>query len=192
METASRPPAAITGPFRTRQPFPDRSHDWVDAAPFTAHLRFLTALPQVSPEVVALLAGVAPRVTRRMLTGDGGRPLRRISPETAGRLYAVTPAVLAECRRRMVPAAPVAARMQQLLAAGWSVADWSGRTQLDSAAVEALLAGLTQSCSYWTALQVRAAAVEVRSVVGVEGVDQLERLPDQSTPRIRVLGPLAA
>jgi hypothetical protein len=79
-------------------------HDWVDAAPFRAQLHWLLAYPGMTPEVIALLAGVAPRLTRRLLTGHGGRPLRRISQETAYRLYAVTPRVLEHCRHQRVPA----------------------------------------------------------------------------------------
>lgn len=138
-------------------------HGWVDAAPFQAHLRFLIAVTGVSPEIVALLAGVSPRVGRRLLTGDGSRPPRRISPDTARRLYAVTPAVLEECRRRLVPAGPVTAAMAWMEVAGWCTERWSHLLRLDPEAVRALQDGQTGSCSYWIALQVRAEAVEVRA-----------------------------
>jgi hypothetical protein len=138
-------------------------HEWVDSAPFRAHLRFLLSVSEASPEVVALLAGVAPRLARRVLTGDGGRPLRRISPDTARRLYAVTPAVLRECRLRTVPAAPVAATMRRMEVLGWSRVDWCEQLGLSQAAVVALASGRTRRCSYWVALQIRAAAVGFRS-----------------------------
>jgi hypothetical protein len=155
------------------------SHAWVAAAPFAAHLRLLLSLPDVSLEVVALLAGVAPRVIRRILTGDGQRPLRRLSPDTASRLYAITPELLHRCHERRVPASATAATMRQLSAAGWSVSDWSRVLGLRQAAVAELMSGRTCTCTYWTALQVRAAAVAVRSRLGSA---RLASVPCPSAP----------
>lgn len=151
------------GQVRYRPSTATSGHDWVDAAPFRAYLQFLAAIGDVPPEVVALLAGIAPRLSRRLLTGDGNRPLRRISPDTARRLYAITPSVLHECRYRTVPAGPVVATMRAMAELGWSAAVWSERLGLSPAAVTSLFTGRAQTCSFWLSLQVRAAAVDLRS-----------------------------
>jgi hypothetical protein len=135
-------------------------HDWVDAAPFRAHLRHLVDTAAATPEAVAVLAGIAPRVPRRLLTGDGGRPMRRLSSETARRLLAVTPAVLLECRRRLVPAGPVRA---SLTSSTWSTADWSDVLGLPANTVDDLRRGRADTCTLWTWVCVRAAATAGRA-----------------------------
>lgn len=131
---------------------------WVDAAPFRAHLRHLMAVGGMSSAAVAVLAGISPRATFRLLHGRGGRALRRISPDTARRLLQVTPEVAATVRSTMVPAATTRHHLGVLCAAGWSEAELARRLGLPQATLVALINGTVGRCTQLAALR---AAVEV-------------------------------
>jgi len=86
------------------------SDQWVDAGPFRAQLRFLMASGSLTVDDVAAVAGISARLADRLLHGRDGRPLRRISPDTARRLIQISDQQVQALRRIMVPAAP--ARLQ--------------------------------------------------------------------------------
>ena len=77
-------------------PEPDRTHDWVLAAPFRAHLRQVQAATGRPWDALAAAAGVSPKLVRHLVFGRDGRHPRRISPLTARRLLRLTPEGLAE------------------------------------------------------------------------------------------------
>jgi hypothetical protein len=92
---------------------------WVDAGPFRAQLRYLMASGALSVEDVAAVAGISARLADRLLYGRDGRPLRRISPDTARRLIQISDQHVQALRRIMVPAAPARLQLRRLYRAGW-------------------------------------------------------------------------
>ncbi len=95
------------------------SDQWVDAGPFRAQLRYLMASGSLTVEDVAAVAGISARVANRLLQGRDGRPLRRISPDTARRLIQISDQHVQALRRIMVPAAPARLQLRRLYRAGW-------------------------------------------------------------------------
>lgn len=146
---------------------------WVDAAPFRAHVRFLMAEADVSGPVVAALARVQPRAVERLLTGAGERPMRRLSPVVACRLFAVTPGLLRQSRIAEVPAAPVGAALRRLRASGWSLDALAGVLRTEVTTVDDLMGGAVGACPLLLALRVQS----VPSLVGVR--------PASATPAAR-------
>jgi hypothetical protein len=91
---------------------------WVDAAPFRAQLRYLMASGSLSVGDVAAVAGISARLADRLLHGRDGRPVRRISPDTARRLIQVSDQQVQALRRITVPAAPARLPLRRLHRAG--------------------------------------------------------------------------
>jgi hypothetical protein len=87
----------------TRADWSDVGDQWVDAGPFRAQLRYLMASGSLSVDDVAAVAGISARLADRLLHGRNGRPVRRISPETARRLIQVSDQHVQALRRIMVP-----------------------------------------------------------------------------------------
>jgi transcriptional regulator with XRE-family HTH domain len=94
------------------------SDHWVDAGPFRAQLRFLMASGGLSVDDVAAIAGISARLADRLLHGRDGRPLRRISPDTARRLIQISDQHVQALRRIMVPAASARLQLHRLHRAG--------------------------------------------------------------------------
>ncbi len=88
---------------------------WVEAGPFRAHLRHLMDVGGLSATEVAVLAGVPPRMAASLVSGRGGRPVRRISPENARALLQVAADDVRALRTRQVPAAESRRRLRRLL-----------------------------------------------------------------------------
>ncbi len=63
---------------------------WVDAAPFRAQLHHLMGSTTLSLREVAAAAGISARLAEHLAYGRNGRALRRVSPETARRLMALS------------------------------------------------------------------------------------------------------
>lgn len=133
-----------------------RASTWVDAAPFRAHLRHLMAVSSLSSSAVALLAGLSPAFAFRLLHGRGGRPLRRISPETARQLLRITTAEARAVRSRSVPAASTQQHLRRLLEHGYPAEELAERLDVPPSAVEALLTAQVQVCPQLLALRVAA------------------------------------
>jgi hypothetical protein len=70
-------------------------------------------------EDVAAVAGISARMADRLLHGRDGRPLRRISPDTARRLIQISDQHVQALRRITVPAAPARLQLRRLYRAGW-------------------------------------------------------------------------
>jgi transcriptional regulator with XRE-family HTH domain len=128
---------------------------WVEAGPFRAHLRHVMAVGDLSATEVATLAGVSPRMAASLLTGRGGRPVRRISPDTARSLLRVTAADARAVRTRQVPAEESRLRVRRLLLRGTDLADRLGVT---AEAVATLASGTSGWCSALLALRLLALA----------------------------------
>lgn len=119
-------------------PTPTPASDWVQAAPFRAHVRHVCEASGHPWPVVAMRAGVSLALTDHLLHGRSGRPLRRIARDSAARLLSVTPEVAARVASESVPA-EVSQRLAAVLAARSltpdEVADAAG---LERTAVRAL------------------------------------------------------
>ena len=139
----------------------------MEASPFRAHLRHLMAAGGLSSTTVALLAGVSPGFAFRLLNGRRGRQLRRISPDLARQLLAVSAEDVRAVRRRQVSAAAATQQLHRLRELGWSVEDLAGELALSPEMLSGLLAGRTSSCTQLLAL--RAAALESATITPLPG-----------------------
>jgi len=106
---------------------------------------------------------VSPRATRRLLIGHAGRPLRRISPEVAAGLYAVTPDHLRACEKVTVSADLARAALRRLQDVGWSIPALAERLRLRLDLVRGLATGEVGSCTQLVVLRIRAAALSTTS-----------------------------
>ena len=133
---------------------------WVDAHPFRVHLGHLMATAALSSDDIAAVAGVPARLAHHLAHGRAGRPLRRISPDAACRLFALTPQHLAFLGRLVVPAAPARLQLRRLRSAGWDDVMIAQRVG-GSAADLARLAASDSTCSQLLTLRLTAAASAV-------------------------------
>jgi plasmid maintenance system antidote protein VapI len=131
---------------------------WVEAGPFRAHLRHVMAVGDLTATEVATLAGVSPRMAASLLTGRGGRPVRRISPDTARSLLRVTAADARALRTRQVPAEESRLRLRRLLVRGMDPADLAEQLGVTSQTVAALASGTGGWCGALLALRLLALA----------------------------------
>jgi hypothetical protein len=119
---------------------------WVDAGPFRAQLRYLMAIGSLSVDDVAAVAGIPARLADRLLHGRNGRPLRRISPDTARRLIQISDQHVQALRRIVVPSAPARLQLSRLYRAGWENLAIAQRVRVPAPALIELAAG-AETCS---------------------------------------------
>ena len=91
---------------------------WLDAAPFRAHVRHAVAEAGIPWPAFAIESGVPLPAVRSLLFGRGGRPVGRIEPRIAARLFSIGAAELAGLRRTHVAATGTAQRLRELLVTG--------------------------------------------------------------------------
>jgi plasmid maintenance system antidote protein VapI len=135
----------------------DVNDQWVDAGPFRAHLRYLMASGSLSVDDVAAVAGISARMADRLLHGRNGRPLRRISPDTARRLIQISDQQVRALRRIMVPAAPARLQLRRLHRAGWHNLAIAERLGVAAPELMELAAG-AGACSLLLTVRLTAAA----------------------------------
>lgn len=139
-----------------------RIDGWVDAQPFRALLWHLMSTSALSTEDIATVAGVPPRLAHHLAHGRAGRPLRRISPDVAGRLLVLTPRHLAFLGRLAVPSGPARLQLRRLRRAGWDDVVIAQRVGSSAADLERL-ATIDRTCSQLLTLRLTAAASAVES-----------------------------
>lgn len=144
--------------------------EWVDAAPFRAHLRHLMAVGDLSSSAAALLVDISPRLAFRLLYGRGGRALRRINPDTARKLLRVTAADARAVRRRTVAASSTVQHLGRLREAGWSHGDLARLLGLGPDDLAALLTQRTRSCTQLVALRASAEVSLLRTPLPLEPI----------------------
>ena len=149
---------------------------WVDARPFRAQLRYRMAFGSLWVEDVGAVAGMSARWAERLLHGRDGRPLRRISPDTARRLLQVSDQQVRALRRIMVPAAPARLQLQRLHGAGWDDLLIAERVRVAAPELVELAAG-ADTCSLLLTIRLTAAARDEDS----ERCRRLAWLPDEIT-----------
>ncbi|HET6758420.1 MAG TPA: hypothetical protein VFH20_03995 [Propionibacteriaceae bacterium] len=135
----------------------DVADQWVDAAPFRAQLRYLMASGSLSVDDVAAVAGISARLADRLLRGRNGRPVRRISPETARRLIQVSDQHVQALRRIMVPAAPARVQLGRLRRGGWEDPAIAERVRVAAPELVELASG-ADTCSLLLTVRLTAAA----------------------------------
>ncbi len=143
---------------------------WVEAGPFRAHLRQLMEAGGLSSTEVAVLAGVPPRMTSSLVSGRGGRPVRRISPEYARALLRVAAADVRSLRTRQVPAAETRLRLLRLLGRGREPVELAESLGVAVAALDELLSPASSWCSALLALRLLTAS---RTRAGAEEASEL-------------------
>jgi hypothetical protein len=141
----------------TRADWSDVGDQWVDAVPFRAQLRYLMASGSLSVDDVAAVAGISARLADRLLHGRNGRPVRRISPETARRLIQVSDKHVQALRRIMVPAAPARVQLGRLRRAGWEDPAIAERVRVAAPELVELASG-ADTCSLLLTVRLTAAA----------------------------------
>ncbi len=114
------------------------NHNWVLAAPFRAHVRQVQAVTTLPWAALAAHAGVSPTMVHHLVFGRRGRPVRRISRETAVRLLAVTSADLSALSGTWVATAATADRLRLLIAGGCDVDSLASWCRLTPSALLAL------------------------------------------------------
>lgn len=131
---------------------------WVDAAPFRAHVRHLMAETGVAWRTVAVLADVPSQSIDHLLRGRNGRPVPRLHPLIAERLFHLTRDAVADASARPVHAGRTQTLLQCLTGRGWVIRDIARRTRLPEDELCALAAGREAACSQLVAATVKAAA----------------------------------
>ena len=132
-------------------------NQWVDAAPFRAQLRYLMASGSLTVGDVAAVAGISARLADRLLHGRDGRPVRRISPDTARRLIQVSDQQVRALRRIMVPAAPARLQLHRLHRAGLADLVIAERVRIAVPELVELASG-ADTCSLLLTVRLTAAA----------------------------------
>ncbi len=95
-------------------PLPAQS-DWVDAAPFRAHARFLIDGSGLAWPAVAVACGVSVSLFDHLLHGRRGRPVPRLRQDEAVRLFATDLASLTKRADRWRPLDDLPGRLARLM-----------------------------------------------------------------------------
>ena len=130
---------------------------WVDAVPFRAHVRFLMSVGALSAADVATVAGVSVTAVDHLLSARNGDRARRVSPDTARRLLALSADDVRGLRWLLVPAHRARAKLDTLRKAGLSDGRIAERARVDIGDL-ARLDGPDQHCSALLSLRLTTAA----------------------------------
>lgn len=133
---------------------------WLDSAPFRAHVVHLMSTSGLTTRELAALTRVSARLVSRLVVGRSGRPMRRIDPDSAGRLLAVTALDADLVRTRQVPAEFTRALLLTLHSRGRSVPSLARLTGLTTVDVNGLAAGRSAQCPQMVELRLIAALAE--------------------------------
>ncbi len=134
---------------------------WLDAAPFRAHVGHLMSASGLSAREVAALTRVSVRLIRRLVGGREGRPVRRIDPLSARRLYGVTLLDATMVRSQVVPAGPARATVLILTDRGRSTSSLGRLTGLTPADILRLADGSLTTVCQIVELRLSAALIEL-------------------------------
>lgn len=130
----------------------DEPPPFVDAAPFAAHLRHVSAGSSLAWPVVALSAEVDLTEAEGLWRGT----ITQISPGTARRLWAVGPDLRGRLQRRFVDSGPTTRRVRHLLRHGWLPPALAHSVGLSLDELRGLVAGTTPRVSRLLDLQIQA------------------------------------
>ena len=136
----------------------DNEGGWVDAAPFRAHLRRLTRESGVPWRTLAMLAEVPAACIEHLVVGHTGRPLHRLHPMVAQRLFLLTLDVVRDAALLPIRPGRTGELLRRLRASGWPYEELGRRGGVPAHQLAELAAGRAKSCSQLTAATVRALA----------------------------------
>lgn len=119
-----------------RHDLPPASQDWVHAAPFGAHLRYLATTTGVPWAVVARHAGVPVRLAARLMRHPYPARLPRVA---AHRLLSVSPEGLAGLRSAWVPGEPTRIRLDEIRRRGHDPVALARRVGIPARVIEPAL-----------------------------------------------------
>lgn len=134
---------------------------WLDSAPFRAHVVHLMSASGLSVRELAALSRVSVRLIRRLIRGRDGRPVRRIDPLSAHRLFGVTLLEARLVRSRLVPAGCARATVLILRERGRSVGSLARLTGLSSGDLGRLADGSLATVCQIVELRLTAALIEL-------------------------------
>jgi len=142
--------------------------DWVNAAPFRAHVVHLMNNAQVPWSVVAYEAGVPRAAVRTLLFGRNGHVRPKIAYHLGELLLALRPDDLAWLRTGQVEAARTGRHLRALRARqiGWD--QISRLVQLDQPTCQAIAAGQQPYCAALTDVLAQCACEDARLVPDTE------------------------
>jgi predicted transcriptional regulator len=132
--------------------------NWVEAAPFRAHVRQLITDCGLTWRIVAVLAEVPSAALRHLLHGRQGHVVTRLHPMVAERLFRLTADSVADAARRPRPVAETSTVLQRLLERGWTAEELGRRCGLPAEELSNIADGRQTGCSQLTAAVVKAAA----------------------------------
>jgi hypothetical protein len=135
---------------------PEQDFAWVDATPFRAHVGQLLATGLTEP-VIARLTGLSVRAVAHLAHGRSGRPIRRISGDSARRLLRITTLEAKSLRYRPVSVRASRSRLRAMAESGWSVERLADDIGICIPDVQQILGPGTATCSQLTALKIAAA-----------------------------------
>lgn len=155
----------------------DQHGEWVDAAPFRAHVRQLIEEHGLTWRTIAVLADVpAPALAGLMRGRSGpmrgrsgpipsrssaipcrnGRPVPRLHPLIAERLFHLTSETIAAASDRPAHAGLTRSLLERLQQRGWTLIEIIGRSGLSTTELEAVAAGRRAYCSQLTEATIKA------------------------------------
>lgn len=135
----------------------NRRDQWVDAAPFRAHVRHAVSVADVPWQVLAVVSGVPLPAVRSLLFGRSGRPLPRIEPRLATRLLRVSGTHLQALSTLRVGAHDTSELLRDALVAGVEPLRLARWCRLTPTELALLVDGEATACSRLTEALARAA-----------------------------------
>lgn len=139
---------------------------WVDAAPFRAHVRRLIADHRLTWRTVAMLAEVPTPAIGRLVCGRGRRPVSRLHPLIAERLFHLTDESIRVAAIQHASTTRSRELLGRLLDHGWSIRLLADRAGLSTSELIAITSGECDRCSQLTEAVIKAVAQALWTVPG--------------------------
>lgn len=146
---------------------------WVDAAPFRAHVRRLIADHRLTWRTVAMLAEVPTPAIGRLVCGRGHRPVARLHPLIAERLFHLTDEAVRVAAIQTAPTTRSRELLSRLVEHGWSIPLLANRAGLPTEELVAICSGAWSSCSQLTEAVIKAVAQALWTLPGPDPTIQL-------------------
>ncbi len=116
---------------------------WVAAAPFRAHVRFVSAVSGLPWSAIALEAGVPLTVVHHLLDMRPGRQVHRLRADLAEQLLAVTVESVEQLARAFVPAGTARDHAARLTRFGWTAETLAARLHITVGELRSVARGET-------------------------------------------------
>ncbi len=127
----------------------------VQAAPFAAHLRYISSVARLPWQVLVSAVGVSQRWGEMLVNGVAGCPLPVVPPEVAERIFSLSEDISTQLSSKQVDARETAERILFLLRSGWHPPALARHVGLSLPELSAVLRGAPK-VSRLTELQISA------------------------------------